>query len=171
MACAQLLADMHDSLGHCRQDKLLSALCGSYCRPGMHAEVADYIWHCSVCQWDKPPVLPKEELRWMDKGGAPFISWSINMAKPFPQDKDRNCYLLIAVDPFSKRWKSVPCPHYIVGGQPSSYMMTWLPIGASCTTSRPTMALSLRAALHGCAKVLVLSINTSPLATVRPMGR
>ena len=45
---------------------------------------------------------PKEELRWTDKGGALFIGWSINMAGPFPQDEDRNCYLLIAIDPFSK---------------------------------------------------------------------
>ena len=65
------------------------------------------------------------------------------MAGPFPQDKDRNCYLLIAMDPFSK-WVEInaPCPHYIVGGRPSSYTMTWLPVGASRTTSRPTMALS-----------------------------
>ena len=45
---------------------------------------------------------PKEELCWTDKGGAPFIGWSINTAGPFPRDEDGNCYLLIAVDPFSK---------------------------------------------------------------------
>ena len=45
---------------------------------------------------------PKEELCWMNKGGAQFISWSINTAGPFPQVKDRNCYLLIELDPFSK---------------------------------------------------------------------
>ena len=45
-------------------------------------------------------------------------------------------------------WKSVPCPHYTVGGRPSSYKTTWLPIGANRATSGPTMALSLRAALH-----------------------
>ena len=65
-------------------------------------------------------------------------------------------------------WKSAPYPHCIVGGQLSSYMMTWLPVGASRTTSRPTMALSLWAALHDFAKGLASSITTSPLATVRP---
>ena len=45
---------------------------------------------------------PKEELRWMDKGGAPFVGWSINMVGPFPRDEDKNCYLLITVDPLSK---------------------------------------------------------------------
>ena len=68
----------------------------------MHADVADCIWHCSVCQRDKPPTLPKEELRWTDKGGAPFIGWSINTVGPFPRDKDGNRYLLVVMDPFSK---------------------------------------------------------------------
>ena len=45
---------------------------------------------------------PKEELYWINKGSTPFIGWSINMAGPFPQDQDGNCYLLVAVDPFSK---------------------------------------------------------------------
>ena len=102
VACAQLLADTHDSLGHCKWDKLLSALHDSYWWPGMHVDIADCIQHCLVCQQDKPPAPHKEELCWTDKGGAPFVSWSINMVGPFPQDKDGNCYLLIAMDPFSK---------------------------------------------------------------------
>ena len=58
-------------------------------------------------------MLPKEELRWMDKGGAPFVGWSIDTVGPFPQDEDGNCYLLVAVDPFSK-WveiRAVPSLH------------------------------------------------------------
>ena len=84
VAHAQLLVDTYDSLGHCGWDKLLSALCGSYWWPGMYADVADCIWHCSVCQQDKPPTLPKGELYWMDKGATPFIGWSINTVGPFP---------------------------------------------------------------------------------------
>ena len=68
----------------------------------MHADVANCVQHCSVCQRDKPPVLPKEELRWMDKGGAPFVGWSINSVRAFPHDKDGNRYLLVTVDLFSK---------------------------------------------------------------------
>ena len=84
MAHAQLLADTHDSLGHCGQDKLLSTLRGSCWWTGMHADVANCIWHYSVYQWDKLPALPKEELRWMDKGSIPFIGWSNNVVGPFP---------------------------------------------------------------------------------------
>ena len=29
-------------------------------------------------------MLLKEELHWMDKGGAPFIRWSIDTVGPFP---------------------------------------------------------------------------------------
>ena len=43
VAHAQLLVDTHDSLGHCRQDKLLSALRGSYWWPGIHADIANCI--------------------------------------------------------------------------------------------------------------------------------
>ena len=38
----------------------------------------------------------------MDKGGTPFIKWSINAVGPFLWDKDENYYLLVAVYPFSK---------------------------------------------------------------------
>ena len=149
----------------------MSTLHGSYWWPGMHADVADCVQHCSVCQWDKPPMPPKEELCWMDKGGAPFISWSINMWDHFHETKMETTTFLLPWIHSQSGWKSVPCPYYIVGGRPSSYTMTWLPVGASRAMSRPTMALSLRAALHGCAKVLVSSITTSPLAIVRPTGR
>ena len=67
----------------------------------MHVDMADYIQYCLVCQWDKPPMLPKKKLHRMDKGSAPFFSWSIDMMGPFPWAKDRNCYLLIT-DPFFK---------------------------------------------------------------------
>ena len=93
-------------LGIAGWDKLLSALRGSYWWPGMHADVADCIRHCAVCQWDKPPIPPKEELHWTDKDGTPFIRWSINTAGPFLWDEDRNHYLLVAMDPFSK-WAKI----------------------------------------------------------------
>ena len=68
----------------------------------MHENVADCVQHCAVCQRDEPPAPPKEELRWTDKGGAPFVGCSIDTVGPFPRDEDGNRYLLVAVDPFSK---------------------------------------------------------------------
>ena len=68
----------------------------------MHSDVADCILHCSVCQWEKLLVSPKEELCWTDKGGALFVRWSINVAGLFPWDEDRNHYLLVTIDSFYK---------------------------------------------------------------------
>ena len=110
MARAQLLVDIHDSLGHYRWDKLLSALFRSYWWPGMQVDIANCVLHCSVCQQDKPPTLPKEELHWIDKGSTPFIRWSIDALGLFPWDWDGNCYLLVAVHPFSKRVETYTMP-------------------------------------------------------------
>ena len=55
----------------------------------------------------RPPV---EELRWIDKGNAPFIGWSIDAAGPFPADEAGNRYLLVAIDPFSKWVEAAPVP-------------------------------------------------------------
>ena len=68
----------------------------------MHTDVANCIQHCLVCQRDGPPMTPKEELQWMDKGSTPFIGWSINVVGPFLWDKDGNCYLLVTIDSLSK---------------------------------------------------------------------
>ena len=43
------------------------------------------------------------DLHWTDKGGTPFISWSIDATGPFPWDKDWSCYPFVTVEPFS-RW-------------------------------------------------------------------
>ena len=68
----------------------------------MQTDIADCIWHCLVCQQDKPPALPKEELHWTDKGSPLFFGWSISTVGTFPWDEDGNCYLLVAMDLFSK---------------------------------------------------------------------
>ena len=86
MARAQLLVDTHNPLEHCGRDKLLNALRGSYWWPSMHVDIADCIRHCLVHQWHKLHAPPKEELRWTDKGGAPSVEWSIDVADPFTRD-------------------------------------------------------------------------------------
>ena len=60
-----------------------------------------------------PPPKPREELRFIEKGKAPFLGWSIDAAGPFPPDADGNRYLLVAVDPFSKwvEMRAVPSLH------------------------------------------------------------
>ena len=61
-------------------------------------------------QKDRVPPPPLEELRWIDKGSAPFLGWSIDATGPFPKDADGNCFLLVAVNPFSKWVEACPVP-------------------------------------------------------------
>ena len=68
----------------------------------MHGDACDCLRRCAVCQKERAPPPPIEEVRWIDKGSAPFVGWSIDAAGPFPQDGDGNRFLLVAVDPFSK---------------------------------------------------------------------
>jgi hypothetical protein len=63
-----------------------------------------------MCQKEKPMRAPVEELRWIDKGEAPFAGWSLDAAGPFPKDDEGNRYLLVAIDPFSKWVEAEPVP-------------------------------------------------------------
>ena len=60
VACAQLLVDTHNSLGHCGGDKLLSTLFRSYWWPGMHIDVADCVRCCLVYQVISHPHCPRK---------------------------------------------------------------------------------------------------------------
>ena len=76
----------------------------------MHEDVSDCVHRCVARQKDRVPPPPLEELHWIDKGMAPFLGWSIDAAGPFPKDANRNQFLLIAVDPFSKWVEARPVP-------------------------------------------------------------
>ena len=72
----------------------------------MRADVESCLAHCTTCQRDRPPPPAREELRWTERGGAPFLTWSLDCAGPFPPDEDGNRYLIVAVNDFSK-WVEV----------------------------------------------------------------
>ena len=76
----------------------------------MHEDVSDCVRRCVVWQKDRVPPPPLEELRWIDKGMAPFLGWSVDASGPFPKDADANRFLLVAVDPFSKWVEARPVP-------------------------------------------------------------
>ena len=76
----------------------------------MHEDVSDCVRHCVTRQKDRVPPPPLEDLRWIDKGMAPVLGWSIDAAGPFPKDADGNRFLLVAVDPFSKWVEARPVP-------------------------------------------------------------
>ena len=87
----------------------------------MHSNVANCIQYCLVYQWDKLPVPPKEELCWMDQGGTLFIGCSINVVSPLPWDKDRNHYLIVTMDPFSK-WLEIHAMPSLYSGRTAEFL-------------------------------------------------
>ena len=105
-----MLSDIHKDLAHCSRDKLLGKVRESFWWPGMHEDVSNCVRCCVARQMDRVPPPPLEELRWIDKGSAPFLGWSIDAAGPFPKDADGNRFLLVAVDPFSKWVEARPVP-------------------------------------------------------------
>ena len=87
---AQLLADIHKDLAYCSFDKLLRKVCEQFWWPGMHKDMSDCVHRCEVLQKDRVPPPLLEELRWINKGTAPFLGWSIDAVGPFPKDADGN---------------------------------------------------------------------------------
>ena len=106
----QLLGDIYKDLAYCEHDKLLGKVCKQFWWPGMHEDVSDCVCHCKVLQKDQMPVPLLKELQGIDKGTAPFLGWSIDAAGPFPKDSNRNQFLLVLVDPFSKWVEAHPVP-------------------------------------------------------------
>ena len=87
---AKLLADIHKDLAYCVRDKLLGKVRKQFWWPGINEDISDCVHRCEVQQKDRVPPPPLEELRWIDKGTAPFLGWSIDAVGPFPKDTDRN---------------------------------------------------------------------------------
>ena len=76
----------------------------------MHEDASDCVRFCEVLQKDRVPPPPLEDRRWINKGTAPFLGWSIDAAGLFPKDADGNRFLLIMVDPFYKWVEARPVP-------------------------------------------------------------
>ena len=69
---AQVVRDMHQSLGHLGRDKLMEALREWYWWPGMHLTVAECLAYCETCQKDKGKAYTTVPLQETWKGTAPF---------------------------------------------------------------------------------------------------
>ena len=68
----------------------------------MHADVADCIWHCSVCQWDKPPTHPKKSYIGWTKVAHHLLAGASTWWDHFHETKMETITSSLPVDPFSK---------------------------------------------------------------------
>lgn len=64
--------------------------------------ILDMLVRCTAFRKDKSMPKPLEELKILNKTNALFQIWSINAVGPFPWNGNKNSYLLIAIDLFSK---------------------------------------------------------------------
>jgi hypothetical protein len=71
---------------------------------GMNKDVEAYVRACPKCQKESPGkgALAKEVVATTIMAGAPFQKVSIDTMGPFPPDKDGNCYIIVAIDCFSR---------------------------------------------------------------------
>lgn len=75
----------------------------------LHAEVSKICSQCPTCQRVRQAVsksaLPQGVL-----SGSPFFELSVDSLGPFPQDKERNAYLIVIIDSFSRFIWLAPSP-------------------------------------------------------------
>ena len=75
----------------------------------LHAEVTKICSQCPTCQRVRQAVrkstLPQGVL-----SGSPFFELSVDSLGPFPQDKERNIYLIVIIDSFSRFIWLLPAP-------------------------------------------------------------
>ena len=100
-----LLRHFHDSLvgGHLGVTKTLTRLQTRYYWVDMQSSVSQYIKTCVTCQRKKNP--PKSYCAPMQKYvlGVPFERVALDIMGPLPETKQRNSYILVITDYFS-RW-------------------------------------------------------------------
>ena len=75
----------------------------------LHAEVTKVCSQCPTCQRVRQAVrkstLPQGVL-----SGSPFFELSVDSLGPFPADKERNVYLIVVIDSFSRFIWLIPAP-------------------------------------------------------------
>ena len=107
----------------------------------------------------------------MDKGGTPFIGCSISTVDLFPCNKDGNCYLLFTVDPFSK-WVETHAMPLLHSWRAAEFLFDDLvALWGKPHYVQMDNSTNFVASFAWLCKGWALSITTSPLATVKPMGK
>ena len=99
-----LLKKAHDSVygAHQGRDKVLDRLKSRCYWPKMNEAVAEYVKTCNVCQQIKPPYLyNKPELQPIETS-QPLELVTTDIMGPCQETKDKNKYILIIVDHFTK---------------------------------------------------------------------
>ena len=75
----------------------------------LHAEVSKVCSQCPTCQRVRQAVSNSSLLQGV-LSGSPFFELSVDSLGPFPPDKERNVYLIVVIDSFSRFIWLIPAP-------------------------------------------------------------
>lgn len=99
----QVIRSNHDDLGHFALDKTVERIAHHYWFPKMRRTVKKYIKNCINCNYYKYKAGPKEgELYPLPKHAQPFHTIHMDHLGPFVKTTNKNKYLLVTVDSFTK---------------------------------------------------------------------
>ena len=96
-----IVQQSHD-LAHLGQKRVVSFLRQHYWWYGLTADVADVVSRCRLCdQANAAGQARPAELQPLPIKG-PFYRWGIDLAGELPKTADGNCYVMVAIEHFSK---------------------------------------------------------------------
>ncbi|CAK1599605.1 unnamed protein product [Parnassius mnemosyne] len=99
----QVLKANHDDIGHFSVDKTYDRIKGQYWFAKMRRFVKKYVNSCLECAHSKIPAGKKAgELHSIPKVNRPFDTIHIDHLGPFVRSKNKNSYLLLIIDAFTK---------------------------------------------------------------------
>ncbi|CAH2228158.1 jg4831 [Pararge aegeria aegeria] len=99
----QIIKCNHDDVGHFSLDKTVERIRTLYWFPRLRKIVKKYIKNCLNCIYHKNKGGPKEgELYPLPKYAQPFHTLHLDHIGPFVTTKNKNKYLLVVVDAFTK---------------------------------------------------------------------
>ena len=108
----RILQKGHDEGGHLGADKTLDVIRRKYYWPTLFRDVKDWCRTCKPCQQRKNPVAnPKAPLQYPPVASHPGQMIAMDFVGPLPLTAEKNRYLLVITDMFSKYAEAVPCPN------------------------------------------------------------
>lgn len=101
----------HDDNGHMNENKVIELIQREYWFEKLRRFVSKFIRGCISCQFAKTPTGKRRGfLNPIDKGNIPWQTWHLDHLGPFCISQNKNTYILVIVDAFSKFTWLQPVP-------------------------------------------------------------
>lgn len=105
-----ILRTYHDQVGHVGENKTHELILRSYWFPHLKPKIKEYISNCLKCiTYSSPAGKPEGMLMPIPKGDAPFHTIHIDHFGPLETTNQRNKYIFVIIDGFTKFVKLYAC--------------------------------------------------------------